>query len=78
MKCKYSLTFEFETAQPITVKGEATARNVRTVLARAADDATDRHKFMNWSSLVIVLERDVQDKEVEKEVEDIVELESKD
>ena len=57
------MTFEFETSQPITVKGTAIAGSVRTVLARAADDATEKHPNLKWSSLVIVLERDNKEKE---------------
>jgi len=57
MKCKYSITFEFDTAQPITVHGEAEAGSVRTVAARALDDATEKHKNIQWSSVVILIER---------------------
>jgi hypothetical protein len=57
MTCKYSLTFEFDEIAPITVKGEVTALDVRTILARAADDAKEKHPNVKWQSLVIVLER---------------------
>lgn len=58
MKCKYSLTFEFEVSQPTTVKGESKGTSVRTVAARALDDAVEKHPGVSWSSLVLVLERE--------------------
>lgn len=57
MKCKYSISFEFETAQPITEKGTSVGTSVRTVAARAIDDAVKKNANVKWSSIVIVLER---------------------
>lgn len=66
MECNYSITFEFETSQPITEKGSAKGTSVRTVAARAIDDATTKNPKLKWSSIVIVLER----KDAEKEPEE--------
>jgi len=57
MKCDYSLTFEFETAKPITDKGTVNASSVRTVAARALDDAIAKNPNINWRSIVLVIER---------------------
>ena len=58
MKCKYSLTFEFDTAQPITVKGEVDALKIHTIAQRAVKDAVKKNPNINWRSLVIVFERE--------------------
>lgn len=58
MKCKYSLSFEFETDSPITVKGNIEAGSIRTIVARAVDDAIDKNPRCKWSSIVVVIERD--------------------
>ena len=55
------VTFEFETAAQITEKGYAKGTSVRTVAARALDDATEKNKNVNWSYLVVVLERIVDE-----------------
>jgi len=68
MKCNYSITFEFSTGQPITEKGTATGTSVRTVAARAIDDAVEKNPNIKWSSVVILLDRG--NKETEKETED--------
>lgn len=65
MKCKYSLTFEFEAAQPITVKGKSEGTSIRTVAARALDDATTAHPGVNWSSIVLLIERNNDKEEVD-------------
>ena len=57
MKCKYAVTFEFMTQQPITERGETEAKSVRTISARALDDATIKNPGLKWSSIVILLER---------------------
>ena len=67
MKCNYSITFEFDTASPITVKGEAEATSVRTIAARALDDATERNPNLKWSSLVILIDRKEKEPIKEKE-----------
>jgi hypothetical protein len=61
MKCKYSVTFEFETAQPITVRGEVIGTSIRTVAARALDDAVEAHPKTMWSSIVLLVERSAKD-----------------
>jgi hypothetical protein len=58
MKCKYSVTFEFEVSKPITVTGEASGSSARTVIARAVGDAVKKNKNMRWSSIVAVIEKD--------------------
>ena len=68
MKCKYSITFEFEISQPITVKGNAQGTSIRTVAARAIDDAVKQNPKSKWSSIVILIEREL--KEVESEIEE--------
>jgi hypothetical protein len=60
MKCNYSVTFEFEISQPITVKGKIEATSIRTIAARALDDATEKNKGVRWSSIVLVLERELE------------------
>jgi hypothetical protein len=57
MKCKYSLTFEFEVEQPITCRGEIEATSIRTIVARAVDDAVEKNPNTKWSSVVVVIER---------------------
>jgi hypothetical protein len=70
MKCGYSVTFEFETQQPITIKGEATGTTVRTIAARAIDDALEQsEKKMIWSSIVILIMRNPTELEKPKEEE---------
>lgn len=57
MKCRYSITFEFETIAPLTTTGTVTASSLRTISARAIDDAISKNPGLNWTSIVIVLER---------------------
>jgi len=57
MKCRYSMSFEFNVEAPLTVRGEVTATSVRTLAARALDEATDKHPGVKWSSICLVLER---------------------
>ena len=67
MKCNYSITFEFSTGQPITERGDATGTSVRTVAARAIDDAVEKNPNLKWSSVVILLDRINKEKEIETE-----------
>jgi len=72
MKCKYSISFEFETSQPITEKGEITASSIRTVAARALDDATNKNPNVNWSSIVLMIERVPKDKAAKEEEKETI------
>lgn len=76
MKCKYSLTFEFEVEQPLTTTGIMEAKKLRTVAMRAINEGTKKHKGVKWSSFVLVLEKlddtveeanEVDEKEEEKD-----------
>ena len=83
MECNYSITFEFETSQPITAKGTSKGTTIRTVAARAIDDATEKNPKLKWSSIVIVIDRIDKVKEdeevkteengLDKPIEDVVE-----
>ena len=57
MKAKYSFTFEFDVAQPETVRGEVEATSLPTLFARAAREAKQYKPRMYWRSAVCVLER---------------------
>lgn len=57
MKSNYAITFEFMTSQPITHRGEISASSVRTLAARAIDEAVKANPNLNWSSICIVLDR---------------------
>lgn len=72
MKVKYAVTFEFMVRQPITVRGEAEAGSIRTLAARAIDDAeqSDIDSHRNWSSISILLDRyDFMSKNEKKGIE---------
>lgn len=57
MKCKYKVTFEFDTEQPITENGTIEAGSIRTIVARAVDNAVDKNPRCKWSSIVVLIER---------------------
>lgn len=57
MKCQYVVTFEFNTLPPITERGDIEATSIRTIAARALDDATTKNPNMQWSSIVLVISR---------------------
>lgn len=57
MECNYYVTFEFDTAKPITEKGKVKGSSLRTVVARAAADAVKKNPNMQWSSVVVLVER---------------------
>ena len=59
MKCKYAVTFEFLTNPPITERGDCEAGSIRTVAARAIDDAIDKNPSLNWSSVSVLIERQI-------------------
>jgi hypothetical protein len=61
MKCKYAVTFEFVQQAPITERGESEAGALRTIVARAIDDATEKQKGLRWSSVSILIERIEED-----------------
>ena len=52
---KYNVTFEFETLPPVTERGYAEGVSVRTIAARAVDDAIQKNPNMRWSSIVILI-----------------------
>lgn len=55
MKVRYSVTFEFDTAPPVTHTGTVAASVTPTCFARAARDAIKAHPGLRWSSMVCVL-----------------------
>ena len=57
MTCDYSFTFEFDTQAPVTVQGTVSAGQLRTIAARAIDDAVKAHPGLVWRSVVLVVER---------------------
>lgn len=58
MRCKVSVTFEFDVQQPITWRGEITATGPQTVVSRAVREAKRAYPKRQWSSLVVcILER---------------------
>ena len=68
MKCKYAVTFEFPERMPLTRRGELSASNAGTIARRAINEAKKEFKPINWSSLVVLLDRgDSQDEETDDE-----------
>lgn len=61
MTLKYSATFEFDSKPPVTAQGRITASTMPTCFARAARQAQGQHKGLQWSSMVIVVERAAQE-----------------
>lgn len=57
MKCNYAVTFEFNINAPITIRGESEAISLRTVVARAIDDAVEKNPSLNWNSISVLIER---------------------
>jgi hypothetical protein len=57
MLLDYSLTFEFATDKPLTMKGTVEASNPATAAARAVRAAQDAYPKTRWQSIVVVLER---------------------
>lgn len=55
MTVRYSATFEFDQAAPITHRGTVAASSMPTCFARAARAAVKAHPGLRWSSMVIVL-----------------------
>ena len=58
MKCKYSVTFEYDLLPPKTHKGEASAWAVPTIARTAVQQAKSKLKPKGWVSMVCVLERE--------------------
>lgn len=58
MKCKYSVSLEFQTNPPLTHKGIIQASSPRTIAARAIDETLIEYPNRSWTSIVILLERD--------------------
>jgi hypothetical protein len=57
MKCSYSITFEFQLEPPITEKGISKGSSLRTIVARAVDDATTKNPNVHWTSVVVLIQR---------------------
>jgi hypothetical protein len=57
MKCKYTVSFEFDTEQTITERGICEAGSLRTIVARAVDNSIEKNPNTKWSSVVVVIER---------------------
>lgn len=57
LKCKYSISFEFDIQAPITERGIVEGSSVKTVVKRALIEAIERNPNTMWASMVIVLER---------------------
>jgi len=51
----YSLTFEFQTRPPTTLRGTVAASHVHTCVSRAMQSATKALRPRHWSSAVIVI-----------------------
>lgn len=56
----YSVTFEFETAAPMTATGTIEASQVQTGMRLAVKQARQRLTPRGWRSVVAVLERKMQ------------------
>lgn len=61
MTVRYSVTFEFDSAAPITHRGTVAASTMPTCFARAARSAARAHPSLHWSSMVVVLLERVPD-----------------
>ena len=61
MTVRYVVTFEFDSAPPITHRGTVRATTAATCFARAVRSATTAHPGLHWSSLVCVLLERVPD-----------------
>lgn len=58
MRCRASVTFEFATRQPQTLRIEGLeATGPQTIANRAIRDAKRKLRPVYWTSLVVVLER---------------------
>jgi hypothetical protein len=57
MRPKYQVTFEFMESAPITIKGEVQAGSAETCAARAVREAKKRAPGLNWTSMVVLLDR---------------------
>jgi hypothetical protein len=58
MKCNVSVTFEYATRPPDTVKVAAVeAAGPQTIAARALREAKRQARPINWSSIVVLLDR---------------------
>jgi len=57
MKVRYSLTFEFEENPSITVRGVVDAPTAQSCARDAIREAKNKHRGVNWQSLVVVLDK---------------------
>lgn len=60
----YVVTFEFSEQAPVTVRGTISASSVRTMAARAVDEAVAQRPGTRWTSLLVALDRGDQGGEV--------------
>ena len=56
MEADYAVTFEFDSAPPVTVRGHVDANMVRTVFARAVDEAVTKAPGARWRSMSVLLD----------------------
>ena len=65
MKFKYAVTYEFSKLPPITARGTVASTGAHTAASRAVKAARKGVAGRKWSSLVVVLEREVEDEKEE-------------
>jgi len=70
MKCKYAVTFEFETRAPETHRGTVEAGQPHVCVSRAVKEAKKVLRPINWTSLVCVLLERAGEEDSGKEGED--------
>jgi len=58
MKVSYAVTFEFIENPPITERGQVSAISVRTCVARALDEATEKNPNLKWNSISVLIQRE--------------------
>ncbi len=76
MKCKVSVTFEYSTRQPDTVRiPMVEASGPQTIAARAVREAKRQARPINWSSVVVLVDRlDATEADAGEDNEDEAEL----
>jgi hypothetical protein len=57
MKCKWTVTFEYDENSPETVQGEIEASEVQTIGHRALMAAKSELPNRRWRSLVLLLQK---------------------
>jgi hypothetical protein len=61
MTVRFSCSFEFDLAAPVTYRGTVVASSMPTCFARAARQAAKAHPGLHWTSMVVVLLERLQD-----------------